>query len=306
MKIVTGGAPFIDIDAYGCIVAYAELLNKQGISAQAFSSSVYNESITKTVQAWNLLPQSISVGPEDTFIVLDASNPESIDREAPLEKIEQIIDHRHEFIKSWKTTGVKLQIEEIGAAATYVYEEWEKAGLLSFMSLSSIRLLYTAIIDNTLNLQSKVTTNRDKRAYIHLKSLAQLPEKWPEMYFIEVEQAILADIHDAINNDSKLYKSPHRTKPIMFMQLCVWDSDSFIQPVLEALRTHPKLQSPWLLNLATIKQNQSLFVVDNLSTAKWLNNTLKLRKTDKNMYVAERMYLRKEIIQKDKNEILNK
>jgi hypothetical protein len=43
--VITSGKPYLDIDAYGAIVAYAELLRAQSNDAQAVSTSTLNESI---------------------------------------------------------------------------------------------------------------------------------------------------------------------------------------------------------------------------------------------------------------------
>jgi inorganic pyrophosphatase/manganese-dependent inorganic pyrophosphatase len=45
MKIITSGASYLDIDAYACCIAYAELLNLQGIPARAVSSAKPNASV---------------------------------------------------------------------------------------------------------------------------------------------------------------------------------------------------------------------------------------------------------------------
>jgi len=300
MKIVTGGAPFIDIDAYGCILAYTELLNKQNIEAIAFTTSRYNESITGTVQSWRAIPRNYKINPEDTFIVLDASNPNCIEKIVSIDRLEMVVDHRSEFVDAWQQTGVEPRIEKIGAAATYIFEQWELAGLTSVISLASARLLYTAIIDNTLNLQSKVTTNRDRRAYEHLRRLAKLPKNWPETYFKEVEKVILTDVINAINSDTKLYASPNMQKQLTFMQLCVWDIEEFIQTILGTLNSNKNIAEPWLMNLIAIKQKRSYFLADSSPTAEWLHESLGLKKTSKNVYMAKRMYLQKEVIEKDR------
>lgn len=300
MKIVTGGAPFIDIDAYACIVAYTELLNKQNIKAKAFTTSLYNESITETVQSWQSVSRDLKINSKDSFIVLDASNPKCIEKKVSIKRLEKVIDHRYEFVDMWQKTGVEPQIERIGAAATYIYEEWQKTGLTSVMSVASARLLYTAVIDNTLNLGSKITTNRDKRAYEHLRSLANLPINWPEKYFKEVEKAVLTDVQGAIGKDTKLYTSPNLPKQLTFMQLCVWDVEEFIQTILSTLNYKQSIAKPWLMNLIAIKQNRSFFVADSSATAGWLHESLGLKKASKNVYKAKRMYLRKEVIEKDR------
>ncbi len=300
MKIVTGGAPFIDIDAYGCIIAYTELLNRQNIEAKAFTTSIYNESITDSVQSWHTISRNLKISPKDSFIVLDASNPRCIEKRVSIKSLEKIIDHRYEFVEVWQKTGVEPQIERVGAAATYVFEQWEQAKLTPVMTLASARLLYTAIIDNTLNLGSKTTTNRDKRAYEHLRKLSKLPKNWPERYFKEVEKTILTDVMSAINSDTKLYTSPNMQKQLTFMQLCVWDIEEFAQTILGTLNSNKNIAEPWLMNLIAIKQNRSFFVADSSDTASWLHESLGLKKTGKNIYRAKRMYLRKEVIEKDR------
>ena len=52
MKIITSGASYLDIDAYACCIAYAELLNLQGIPARAVSSAQPNASVSQTVLGW--------------------------------------------------------------------------------------------------------------------------------------------------------------------------------------------------------------------------------------------------------------
>jgi hypothetical protein len=39
MRVVTSGSAYLDIDAFACCIAYAELLNHQGINARAVSSA---------------------------------------------------------------------------------------------------------------------------------------------------------------------------------------------------------------------------------------------------------------------------
>ena len=76
MRIVTAAKPFIDIDAYGGILAYAELLEKQGIDCRAVSTSILNYSITPTVRSWpSPLLSSYHSNPDDTFTLIDVANP---------------------------------------------------------------------------------------------------------------------------------------------------------------------------------------------------------------------------------------
>lgn len=52
VKVITSGSSYLDIDAYGGCIAYAELLNLLGYEAKAVSSAKLNESITPTIRSW--------------------------------------------------------------------------------------------------------------------------------------------------------------------------------------------------------------------------------------------------------------
>src|SRR5258708_3325740 len=94
MIIVTAGSDFVDIDAYGGCVSYAELLQKQGIDAKALSTAPLNESITPTVLSWGAdFDDKYKPNPEDNFVVIDVSNPEFFEKSLVQDRIIGIIDH---------------------------------------------------------------------------------------------------------------------------------------------------------------------------------------------------------------------
>lgn len=179
MKIVTSGLSFLDIDAYAGCIAYAELLNLQGHQALAFSSAIMNESISKTVRQWNApFAQNYTPNNDDTFILMDVSEPQFIEKKADINRVEEVIDHHIGYEAFWhERIGDKANIEFIGAACTQVYELWVRAGLLDRISETSARLLICGILDNTLNFKANVSTQRDRLAYEQLSKIANLPPR---------------------------------------------------------------------------------------------------------------------------------
>lgn len=299
MKIVTSGAPYIDIDAYACIISYSELLQKQGIDAVPFSSSKLNESITNSVRAWYSVDLKKYIPTkQDQFIIVDSSNPDSLDRQAEIERVEAVLDHRTYFVNRWKSidlTGV--EIDAIGAAATLIYEKWQKSSLS--MSDASAKLLLTAIIDNTLGLRSWVTTDRDKRALSNLQKIAKLPKDWEKRYFKDCEKSILTDVGSSLENDTKVHYIENIGLTLNFAQLVVWDANKLMQSEKELLSSYLNNGSNWLLNLIGIKQNTSYFMCSNEHIVDWLQELVgPLGKDDYALY-SGRPYLRKELLEID-------
>src|SRR6185312_8394536 len=103
MKVISSGAPFIDIDAYACIVAYHELLQLLGIESVGASTSVLNESITAALRA---LPVRIQVGykpaDDDQYVVMDLSDPADFDPVIQPDRVVEIFDHHVGFEEYWQ------------------------------------------------------------------------------------------------------------------------------------------------------------------------------------------------------------
>lgn len=205
MIIVTSGARYIDIDAYACCVALAELLRLQGSDAQAASGAAWNESITQSMTDLKA-PFLTDYQPNnsDTYIIVDVSDPAQFDSFVDVDRVTDVIDHHPGFEDFWKKRiGDKSKIDFIGAAATLVYEEWVGAGKTEAMSLVSAELLAAAILDNTLNFGAAVTTDRDRKAFKSLADYAFLDDKWVAKYFTDCQSAILDDLSLSLKNDTK-------------------------------------------------------------------------------------------------------
>lgn len=262
MRIVTSGAAYLDIDAYAGCIAYARLLNRQGLPARAVSSAPLNESVSQTLRNWPAAMDSYPLESTDQFVLVDISNPRYFDPLVDLDRVVEVIDHHPGFEGYWRDRlGEGAQIEPIGSVCTQIYERWVEAGLFEPLDKVSAALMATAILDNTLNLKGKITSPRDVLAYTALAEKAGLAAQWPEDYFRECQAAIVLDLDAALRRDSKLM-APDLPLPRAFGQLAVWDAQSVLREQRAQLCSAMQRQhSDWLLNLVSIHEQRSYLVV---------------------------------------------
>jgi inorganic pyrophosphatase/exopolyphosphatase len=302
MRIITSGSRYLDIDGYGGIVAYAELLTKQGIEALAVSTAPFNESITKTVRSWPVtFETSYSLNSDDTFTLIDVSAPEYFDVFVDADRIDTVIDHHPGREVYWQEQiGSGANIELVGAACTQVYEYWKRAGLIDQISSASARLLMCGILDNTLNFGAQITTQRDKDAYDDLKQYADLPENWPEVYFGEIQSSIDSDPVTAIKNDTKdIDEFPSRPEPLRVGQFALWSATDIIANYQLALEDAYNIErTEWFINIISIGERRSYFICKDPATQKWVADLLGVT-FNGNLATADRLWLRKEIIEQD-------
>ena len=301
MRIITSGSSYADIDAYGGCVAYAELLQKQGIEAQAVTTAPLNESISKTIRSWQApIETSYTPSDSDTYTLIDVSESEYFDKTVNHARIDEIIDHHPGQESYWhERLGDKSQIEFIGAACTLVYERWRDAGLLSEMNVTSARLLLSGILDNTLNFGATITTPRDVDAYNALLAQSELTDDWTAQYFTECQEAILEDVVGAIQNDTKKLTFRSFDRPVCFGQLVVWDANQVLsQHQMTIQKTLEDIKPDWFMNLISVGEQKSYFVTNNADVQTWLTKLLGVQ-FDGNVAAAEHLWLRKEVIMED-------
>ncbi len=301
MRVITTGFAYTDIDAYAGIIAYAELLRAQGLDAQAISTAPTNESVSKTVLSWQPnIQTTYTASNEDTYTLIDISDPEWFEKLVDLDRIDEVIDHRTGFEEFWQERiGDGATIEFLGSACTQVYEKWKASGLLDKMSTTSARLLVCGILDNTLNLKATVTTPRDHEAYNDLLSRADLPDDWSALYFTEVQEAILADAVKAVQNDTKMLNFKTFENTLCVGQFAVWDGHIALERHQDALESAlSDMQPQWFMNLISVGEGKSYFVASDSNVKVWLSNLLDLT-FEGDVATADRMWLRKEILKRD-------
>jgi inorganic pyrophosphatase/manganese-dependent inorganic pyrophosphatase len=263
--MVTAGSTYLDIDAYACAVAMAELLRLQGVNAFPYSQAPCNysvcDSLTANGQILRDLPANVSESDAD-YIIVDVSDPDYIRDTAILDRVVAVYDHHVGFEEYWTSRiGEHSHIEFIGAAATLIYREWQKAGLQDQMSRSTALLLIAAILDNTLNLTSPITTAEDIRVFELLCKKENVDANWCSLYFSKVQEVVEKDLQNALLHDLKRLSNPKMLPPRV-AQLCVWNGENLFRRLPEIRQWLAGVDS-WFLNVIDIHQNCSYFVCDD-------------------------------------------
>lgn len=300
-SLITAGSNYLDIDAYACMVAMAELLRMKGEEAIAYSCAPCNYSVCKSLikdgQITSCLPDEYRA--ETTgYIIVDVSDPDFIKDGAPLDCVVEVYDHHVGFEDYWQAKiGDKTHIEFIGAAATLIYREWKKVGLEDKMSSESARLLIAAILDNTLYLTSSNTTHEDIEAFEALCKRENVGHEWCASYFSEVQSRVEADLKNAIFGDLKKIEN-NDVLPSVMAQLCVWDADRILT-YLPSIREWFVSYDSWMINIIDIKHHCSYFVCDDIYCQEKMSKIFNFE-FENGVAKTLNPYLRKEIIKKSR------
>ena len=205
MIVISSGEKYIDIDAYASGIAYAKLLNVLGQKTIFASSATINTSVCSLIKDLGFeVVTDYRPNKDDKFIVIDLSNPDFFDNIVNRSNIVEIIDHHTGFEKYWAEKNVESNIEFIGSVATIIYEKFLNSNKLDVLDVNLCKLLIAAILDNTLNLKSDITTQRDIDAYKALQKIGNLGQDFDKQYFECCQEQIDANILDAIKDDVKI------------------------------------------------------------------------------------------------------
>ena len=297
--IITAGSNYLDIDAYACMVAMAELLTLQGINAMAYSKAPCNYSVCEFLiddrQIVKNIPHNISE--EDLqYIIVDVSDPDFIKEAVPLDRVVEVYDHHAGFEEYWTSRiGDNAHIEFIGAAATLIYREWKKSGLQDKMKPNTAKLLVAAILDNTLNLTSSNITPEDIDAFEGLCDIGNVDKEWCASYFSEVQESIESDLKNAMFNDIKAVRN-NPVLPPKVAQLCVWDANRILSR-LDEIRTWFADDERFMVNFIDIKHSCSYFLCDDELSQKKIETIFNVQ-FENGIAKTKSSYLRKQIIKK--------
>ena len=294
--VVTAGSSYLDIDAYACCVALAELLNLAGRKAIAYSKANCNYSVCNFLKKSRHVSTAI---PSDDgnlkYIIVDVSDPDYIKDSVPLEKVAAVYDHHVGFEDYWKSRiGDNSHIEFVGAAATLIYREWQKHNLVEKMSISTAKLMVAAILDNTLNLTSSNTTDEDRTVFHQLCIHGNIDDEWCKDYFVEVQASIENDLKNAIFKDIK-HMPDTSVLPSRVAQLSIWNAENLFDRLSEIRLWFSESPESWMINIIDIQNNCSFFVCDDKMVQKNLERIFDIFFSN-GIAKTRRALLRKEII----------
>ncbi|HUW22246.1 MAG TPA: DHH family phosphoesterase [Candidatus Bathyarchaeia archaeon] len=296
---VTADGIYSDIDIYACSIAYAELLKLQGKSAVAVVNPVFTDSITPEISSWKfsyLNQESFDFSKAEQLIILDRSETENLQKNINLDKVIEIYDHHSGYEVFWKNKlGSNSHIEKVGSCATLIWEEYRKRGLNKKIQPDVAKLLYTAIISNTLNLKASVTSERDIKAMQDLYKLSELDDGFNARYFNAVSEKILAGPLTSLIRDTKTcYCKDYK---VAIGQLEVWNGKEIPRLLKQKIQQHlPGFEEfPWFTTIASISEGKNyLFTTDRTMKAK-LSKALKVT-WEGDIAATSKLMLRKEII----------
>jgi inorganic pyrophosphatase/exopolyphosphatase len=262
---VITASDFADLDGLACATAYTELLSLEGKDAEAIIPGEINASVTDEIRNWELKYKKKPSPETNTFCIVDVSRPQFIPGFA-IDKATEIYDHHEGSENFWfQRLGDKAKIEKIGAAATLIWEEFKKRGKEKQISQTSARLLYGAIISNTLNFNNKTTSERDLRAFEELSRFVNLPEGWTKKYFADVEKYIQENPKEAITNDIKQGYFDELGKNVSIGQLELWDSKEFVLKNKKLIEETMESSGSrfWFFSAPSISEGKSYVITKN-------------------------------------------
>jgi inorganic pyrophosphatase/exopolyphosphatase len=296
--IITAGSTYLDIDAYACMLGMAELLRLKNIPVVAWSDAPCNYSVCKTLveegQVLREMPSNFD-GETAKYIIVDVSDPEFLKSSVSLDQVVEVYDHHVGFEEYWTSRiGENARIEFIGAAATLIYREWKKAGMLDKMTSSTAKLLIAAILDNTLNLTSSVTTQEDIDTFCELCMRENIGKDWCAAYFSEVQTSIEADLKNALFGDVKNIRD-NPVLPSYMGQVAVWNVESVLDRLEEIREWFNGRYNGWMLNIIDIQNSCNYFICDSTDHQKKIKKIFDVH-FEAGIAKTSVSYLRKEII----------
>lgn len=277
MYIVSAGKSFNDIDAFGCAIAYAELLRLEGKEAKAVFIGPLNHSVTRlALEQGGDYHTEYSPAAEDRFVYVDLSAPEHFAFPDENEsKVAEIYDHHYGYEDYWKERlGEHSNIERVGAAATLIWEEFKKRGFDNQISPASANVLALAILQNTLNFTSSETNERDLAAFNDLGPYVTMSADWQQRYFVECAAGMREHFSETLSNDTKTMANYFGDKTLVFSQLEITeDPIAFLEQYKSAIDAYwSKFENKrCLVNIPDIMSKTSLLYSDD---SEWLHGAL--------------------------------
>ena len=192
-----------DLDGVACTYAYAEFLSKSGKSAQA---AIFGRPHREARFVLNLISAEIEqaekiIKATDQIILVDTSDTLHLSKKVDPNKVIEIIDHR-KVTQIEKFPNATTQIELVGAASTLIAEKFHENNVE--MSIESAKLLYFAIVSNTINFKISIDLHRDIKMANWLKEKARISDKIVHEIFV-AKSKFDEPLYDVLDEDLAEY-----------------------------------------------------------------------------------------------------
>ncbi|MBL7169931.1 MAG: DHH family phosphoesterase [Candidatus Aenigmarchaeota archaeon] len=289
-----------DLDGTACMVAYSELLKKQGKNAVCGYFGNLHEETIYVLREFNIPkpPKGDKLIEEcGKIILVDASNPIVLDSKIDPKKVVEIIDHRKKH-RVENFPNAKGQIELVGAAATLITEKYIESKVP--IDRESAILLYGAIVSNTLNFKSNTMTERDGKAADWLRQFIDIPDSFARDMFLAKSNFGGKNIKEILIQDRKTVGKDAKVRFSIF-QLEVVDLEKIIEnnkkEILDFLKEEKDRQQLdyTFLTGIDLEKGFNIFAAVDEETKDLLEKSLEIKFID-NIAKREGLLMRKEII----------
>lgn len=177
-----------DTDTVGSAIAYSNLLNELGYESEPriASEKINNETKYVLENCGIETPEFLKSAAEETIVMVDHN--EMIQAADGMDEAHVVAIIDHHVLNTEPTEGiVKIEIENIGAAATLVALEYEKCDVK--MEPVMAKLLAYTILSDTENLTKGTTTAADREVYERLAAAGGIKEKDRDKIYDEMKVA---------------------------------------------------------------------------------------------------------------------
>jgi manganese-dependent inorganic pyrophosphatase len=287
-----------DLDGYAGTFAYAELLNKQGISAELGIIGEPHEEVKYVLNRFEITPAPLIIDDSnyEQVILVDASELSGLEGKVSPEKVVEIIDHR-QVNEAGKFPQAKAQIELVGAAATLVAERFKASG--QPISEVAALLLYSAIISNTLNFKAGVTTDRDREMAKWLRESLAVPDNYWQELFLAKSDFSGEKLAQRIDGDIAYFTIGGRKISVAQLELIgarelVTERLPEILAILQSIKKAQELDFIFLTNIELVAE-KNYFVTEDVELQKILAPILGVEFNGA-VAVREGMIMRKQIV----------
>ena len=289
-----------DLDGVACAYAYAKLLNFVD-KKNEYIAGFYGEPLIEAkylFERFNIIDGFV-YNPEmefAKFILVDASELKGMPEVIRANDVIEAIDHRSVHHASEIFPKAKIQIEEVGAAATLIFEKYQELKLP--LDEKSVYLLLGAIYSNTLNFQSDITNQRDRDAVQSLeRSGVFIPENLISQMFEYKSEFINNNLEQSIIGDFKAFDNGVGIAQLEGFNLnqVVERQIKKIKEILKNLKEKHNLKFIFL-TAADLKNNYNNFVAIDKETKLLLTGSLGLSFDDRGIAKNNKLILRKQIM----------
>lgn len=189
-----------DLDCLASAYAYAEYLNKQGENANYYISGQLQREVDIVCSLFNIeLDNNIKEIGDKQVVMVDTNTLSSVSFVNP-KQIVEVIDHHPESGDIFENATIDIQ--QIGAVCTMIAEKYKEKE--TEISRESAILLYYGIVSNTVNFNSKVTTDRDTEMAAWLKTQCmEIDDELIKRIFMEKSQFDIKDLRVTMEVEEK-------------------------------------------------------------------------------------------------------